>query len=485
MLLLLLLTMPAVVQAQFNYTDNGDGTATITGYIGSGGDVTIPDEINGLPVTGIGDYALGGGGSLTSVTIGTNVTSIGGFAFGGCSGLTAITVDALNLVYSSVEGVLFNQSTNTLIQCPDAKAGSYTLPGTVTNIGDYAFSDCTSLISVTIPNGVTSIGTNAFFDCALLTSLTIPNGVTRIGEWAFAYSGLTNVTIPNGVTTIASATFNQCVSLICVTIGSGVTSIAEGAFQGCMSLSTITVDALNATYSSMEGVLFNKGQTTLIQCPGGKGGAYTVPNTVTNIGDYAFANCANLTSILIGDSVTRIGLGAFLGCGMTSVTIPNGISRIEASLFAWSGLRSVTIPSSVTTIGNYAFNMCTVLGTVYFCGNSPSLGWDAFGGDENATAYYLPGTTGWGSRYGYIPTALWRLPYPLILSSPRFGIRTNRFGFIISWATNLSVTVEARTNLAISTWAPVSTNALTNGWLYFSDPQWTNYPARFYRLRAP
>ena len=108
-----------------------------------------------------------------------------------------------------------------------------------------------------------------------------------------------------------------------------------------------------------------------------------------------------------------------------------------------------------------------------------------FEGATNVTIYYLPGTTGWGSTFGGRPTALWFLPNPLILNNgPSFGVKTNLFGFIISWATNIPVAVEACTNAANHTWSPVSTNSLTNGSSYFSDPQWTNYPARFYRLRS-
>jgi len=102
----------------------------------------------------------------------------------------------------------------------------------------------------------------------------------------------------------------------------------------------------------------------------------------------------------------------------------------------------------------------------------------------NATVYYLPGTTGWGPTFGGRPTALWVLPNPLILASS-VGVQTNAFGFIISWATNISVVVEASANLANPAWSPLATNPLTDGWSYFSDPDWTNRPARFYRLRSP
>ena len=108
--------------------------------------------------------------------------------------------------------------------------------------------------------------------------------------------------------------------------------------------------------------------------------------------------------------------------------------------------------------------------------------------DNNATVYYLPGPTGWPTvpnAWADRPTALWSLPNPLILNGPSFGVQTNQFGFIISWATNIPVVVEVCTNLANPTWSPVGTNTLTDGSSYFSDSKWTNCPARFYRLHSP
>ena len=203
------------------------------------------------------------------------------------------------------------------------------------------------------------------------------------------------------------------------------------------------MDALNSVYSSVDGVLFNKSQTTLIQCPGGKAGSYTIPNSVTSIGDSAFIDCTSLTN--------------------------------------------VTIPNSVTSIGDWAFDGCTSLTGVYFQGNAPSVGSDVFYNANTATVYYLPGTTGWAlRRLAVVRPRYGSLPNPLILNNgPSFGVQTNGFGFIISWATNIPVVVEACTNLANPIWSPVSTNTLTGGSSYFSDPQWTNYPARFYRLRSP
>ncbi len=107
----------------------------------------------------------------------------------------------------------------------------------------------------------------------------------------------------------------------------------------------------------------------------------------------------------------------------------------------------------------------------------------AFDYTNNTTVYYLPGTTGWSTNYGGAPTALWTLPYPVLLSGS-LGVQTNGFGFTVSWATNASVLVEASKDLSSPVWQPVQTNALNNGVVNFTDPEWTKYPSRFYRVRS-
>ena len=192
----------------------------------------------------------------------------------------------------------------------------------------------------------------------------------------------------------------------------------------------------------------------------GPGGAVTIPDTinglpVTGIGSQAFYRRTSLASITIPSGVTSIGDYAFGGC---------------------TSLKRITIPGSGTLIGDRAFSYCTSLNGVYFEGNAP-LELCAFFGANSVTLYHLPGTTGWG------PTALWT---PLVqVSDTSFGVRTNQFGFNITWASGRVVVVEACTDVAQPIWIPVGTNTLTDGSSYFSDPQWTNYPARFYRLRSP
>lgn len=204
----------------------------------------------------------------------------------------------------------------------------------------------------------------------------------------------------------------------------------------------------------------------------------TIPDSVTSIGDSAFYDCSSLTNVTIGKSVANIGAYAFSG----AYYVPAPGQEIFDSACR---LTSVTFPVSVSSIGDYAFGGCTNLTTVYFQGNAPDANWDVFQIDS-LTAYYLPGRIGWGPIFAGLPTALWTLSYPLILPyNPGFGAQTNAFGFNISWATNLSVVVEACTNLANPTWQPLQTNTLTNGTCYFSEPLQTNIASRYYRVRSP
>lgn len=264
---------------------------------------------------------------------------------------------------------------------------------------------------------------------------------------------LMSVTIPNSVTNMGNGTFESCSGLTNVTVGSGATSIGNFTFGACACLTSITI-----------------------------------PDSVASIGYSAFAGCTNLTSVSIGSSVTSIGSEAFYGCYvLTNIVIPNSVTGIEEDTFRnCISLVSVTIPSSVTSIGNRAF-YGSGLTSVYFQGNAPMHGSDVFSySGTGATVYYLPGTTGWGTNFDGLPTSLWTLPYPLILnSSPSIGVKNNAFAFNISWATNLAVVVEECTNLLNPVWRPLQTNILTNGTFYFSDPQWTNYSQRYYRISAP
>lgn len=177
----------------------------------------------------------------------------------------------------------------------------------VTTIDKEAFYNCESLTSITIPASVTTIGNLAFKGCKSLTSITIPASVTTIGAQAFSgCKSLTSVTIPYSVTSIGGAAFRFCESLTSITIPASVTTIGDYAFNGCDLLTTITVDPANPNYCSQDNVLFDKAMKTLLFCPETKEGAYTIPNSVTTIGNSAFTYCSSLTSVNIPASVTYI-----------------------------------------------------------------------------------------------------------------------------------------------------------------------------------
>jgi hypothetical protein len=281
-----------------------------------------------------------------------------------------------------------------------------------------------------------------------------------------------------------------------VTIPSSVTNIEDETFGACFLLTTITVDTNNPAYSSADGVLFNKSQTTLVEYPTVKAGSsYMIPDSVSSIEYGAFLFCNNLTNVTIPDSVIAIGDSAFSACNnLVTVTLPNGITNIGNSAFdLCEHLASVTIPNSVTSIGGGAFgscwsltditigngvtsmgedafNYCSNLTSVYFQGNAPAADSSPslilFYGDSHATVYYLPGTTGWGSTFGSRPTVLWN---PQIQPGS-VGVKSNQFGFNITGSGNLVIVIEASTNLANPTWSPLQTNTLNGSSLYFTDP---------------
>jgi len=491
--------LPLAAQAQVNYTVSGD-TAYVTYSSGAFGNVVIASTYNGYPVTSIGEGAFEDCGSLKNVTIPNSITDIGDFAFYYCAKLT-------NVVISD----------------------------SVTNVGRQAFYYCTGLANVIIGTNVMSIGHDAFYGCSL-TNVVIPGSVTSLGDGAFAgCNNLTNITFLGD----APAVVGQNV----VFYGSPATAVyyyygTSGWSLRFGGLPTVELGIPPLTYAINNGSIIILGYTGTngTVTIGGTINGYpirsirpqafygstnltnvVIDNGVTSIGDEAFYNCVNLTSVTISNSVTSLGNGVFYRCSsLTNIVIGNGVENIGDDAFYYcTNLTSVIIPNSVTSIGNYAFQGCFSLMNVIigsgvtnigngafaggaanlaltFLGNAPALGYNIFGIPSPSPhpppfyvmVYYYYGTSGWGTTYGGLRAVelAWT---PQIVGGAK--MQSNNFGFTIIGTNGMSAVVEASTNLV--DWQPVWTNTLSaatsnlDGSVTFTDSQWTNYPARFYRAR--
>ena len=411
--------------------------------------VTIPDG-----VTSIDEAAFWGCTSLTSVTIPDSVTSIKSKAFFKCTSLKSVTIPAsvTNIgdyalgyyeIYNTdscewemykVDGFKINYVKDTYGHMYALKNGftdeaclltnelddgtleitkyvgnnaTYVIPGEidgkkVTKIGDSALKGCTELTSITIPDGVTDIGNNAFSGCTSLETVTIPASVTYVGNSAFyGCTSLKSVTVPESVTYIGGYAFAECYSLKYADIPANVTGIGASPFYNCRSLENINTDEANKWYTTVDGVLYDKDKTELINYPAGKkDSSYVIPEGIRTIREKAFYGCLNLCELTIPDSVTEIESGAFecsslisdeygtikyvdgwvVGSGHTAnVVLKDGTRGIAFEAFSCDGIiEKVTMPDTVKYINGYAFENCTNLSEVLLSSSLENIERGAF-----------------------------------------------------------------------------------------------------------
>ncbi len=313
----------------------------ITAYNGTATEVVIPAYIDGVEIIGIGDHAFNSKATITSVVIPQTVKTIGSWAFN-------------NLVYAT----------------------KITLPDGITAIADNAFRNCKALSGnsdgeFVLPSTLETIGTAAFFQCSSLPNVIIQNATT-ISNAAFSEcSSISYIQLPDSLTTIGDSAFEWCSNLTTVTIPKNVSSL-DNAFYGCSSLTEINVDTDNKYYTSNDGVVYNSDKSTLLFCPNGKSGRYTVYSGTTEIADSAFNGCSSLTGINLPNNLSAIGGSAFMGCSqLFGITLGDLMTEIsDYAFYGCTSLVQISIPVGVTAVGQYAFYSCDALETVYYGGSS-------------------------------------------------------------------------------------------------------------------
>lgn len=367
-------------------------------------------------------YSFSNCTSLEVIDIPSTVKYIGSKAFKGTDSLKQINISKDNDYFKVVDGVLFNDELTELIRYPVGDERSeysvpegvnviidssfegadsletVILPNSVNTIENAAFKECSKLKCINIPEGVTNIDYNAFSYCASIEELSIPASVASIGSNSFMHcdslrevtidsnnenftsiDGIvfskdkslliyypdgkegSNYSVPEGVISIESGSFDHCKYLESIEIPGSVTNIHYTCFDGAINLSGIIVDENNGNYSSSDGVLFNKDQTTLIRFPQGKKDkTYEIPDTVNNVQLRAFVSCDYIEKVNMPDSVFEIGNAVFLSCdSLKRVDISSNVTMLPYNLFSSCySLETVVIPASVTDILLYVFRDC-------------------------------------------------------------------------------------------------------------------------------
>ena len=358
-----------------------NGTVRIESYNGTATDVVIPSEIEGHKVTEIGGSTFNHNTTLISIIIPEGVVTIGMDAFYGCTSLKKVTIPNSVKV---IQSYAFAECTSLAsVEIPDSVISigwyafgectaleSIKLSENVTMIESMTFSNCISLKEINLPESITAIEQGVFSGCTSLKSITIPKNVSQIDDTAFIgctsltdigvvsenafYSDIDGVlfnkdktnlviypeglkgeyTVPEGTVSVNDTAFKNKICLTKINIPSTVKNLGNEPFKGCSALENINVNTNNLNYSSDNGALLTKDRDSVIDYPDAKGGSYNIPTTVRRIEKYAFADSA-LESVVIPDSVTEIGYGAFTECAaLADIDIADNVEFIEAQAFS-------------------------------------------------------------------------------------------------------------------------------------------------------
>ena len=351
----------------------------------------------------IGSQAFYNCSSLTMVDIPSGVTSVGNNAFYGCSNLTRVYITDIK---SWCEIEFENAQANPLafankLYLNNVLLTSLEIPDEVTSIGDYTFYGCSGLTEINMTSNLTHIGVSAFVGCDNIVTATIPTSAIS----SLSKSKMQSIII-NGGDQIVNGAFADCTNLVSVDIPSSVTFIGSTAFSGCAKLGSIRIDANNAYYTGVDGILYNKQKTEIILIPKAIVGAVAIPNGVRSISSNAFSDCIGLTSVEIPSSVATVGEDAFSGCdNLTGVNITDvaswcgvAFANAQANPLAVAQnlyidnepAMSLVIPDTVTSIGDYAFYGFSGVTSIYIPSKITSIGTEAFKDCDNITSTTLP-----------------------------------------------------------------------------------------------
>jgi archaellum component FlaF (FlaF/FlaG flagellin family) len=381
---------------------------TITEYRGNEANVTIPEYIKGLKVISIGGASFANNESIKKVIIPDSVISIQYNAFAYCKNLmTVFLPEGLKSIETgafyecrSLMAITLPESLSTIEDSVFAhciKLEQVTFLSNITSIPSEIFYECNSLKEISLPAYIENIGRDAFHNCYSLQSINLSEGLSLIDEKAFyGCSSLAKIVLPKSLSTIGYSAFYGCKSIADIELPDGLVTLRDNSFYGCSlikgitlpstlkeysnpfmectSLETIIVDSNNETFMSEKGVLYSKDKTKLYCCPPKYQYDYTIPDTVTNIMDGAFASQNMLSEITVPDSVTEIQSSAFYkavsvkkvnlpentlkylsgytfkGSGIEELVIPEGVKYMDGSFTECNNLKSVSFPSSLIYI---------------------------------------------------------------------------------------------------------------------------------------